>query len=53
MSIIPSLSGREGALEKLIILHLLRKFPYFVEKAIPKTGFDNIFNIGHFSWEFC
>jgi hypothetical protein len=45
MSIIASLSG--GPLEKLIVPHLVRKFPYFVEKAINKSGYESIFNKGH------
>jgi hypothetical protein len=39
------LSG--GPLEKLIVPHLVRKFPYFVEKAKNKSDFKNIFNKGH------
>jgi hypothetical protein len=45
MSIITSLSGKP--LEKLIVPHLVRKFPYFVENAINKSVFENIFNKGH------
>ena len=44
-SFIASLNG--GPLEKLIVLHLVRKFPYFVEKAKNKSDFKNIFNKGH------
>ena len=45
MSITASLSGRR--LEKLIVPHLIRKFPYFVENTLNESGFENIFNKGH------